>query len=226
MAANLEHFAATEFLVQENINKSGKVSGREKRKYDYLVSFREIRPGILDVHEDLRGSSSVGKLGGLTTKGLPALMLIFHPYYSETFSMSCEGVALLKGQRAWQIYFRQRADQPNRIRYYTMGEHGSSYPVALKGRAWFIADSYQIASLQTDLIDTIPEIRLTVDHASIEYGPVHSKSLGTDIWLPQAADLYSEFRGRRIHQQMTYTSYLLFTVDETQSISPPNSAAD
>jgi hypothetical protein len=93
--------------------------------------------------------------------------------------------------------------------------------VALKGRAWFVADNYQIMRLQADLIDSIPEIRLTVDHTDIEYGPVHSNSLGTDIWLPHTAELYTDFRGRRIHQRMNYTDYLLFAVDERQKIADP-----
>jgi hypothetical protein len=38
--------------------------------------------------------------------------------------------------------------------------------VALKGRAWFAADSYQIVSLQTDLIAPMPDIQLTVHFSS------------------------------------------------------------
>lgn len=222
MVANLEHFTATETLLQETINKSGKVSETEKRKYDYLVSIGEIRPGILGVQEDLNdGAGSAGYPGGFVTKGLPALMLIFHPYYSESFSMKCEGLAVLNGKQTWQIYFRQRPDKPNRIRAYSIGVNRPSNPVALKGRAWFVADSCQIVRLQADLIESLPEIRLTVDHTDIEYGPVHSKTLGMDIWLPQAAELYTDFRGRRIHQRMSYTDYLLFAVDERQKISAP-----
>jgi len=223
IVANLERFTATENLLQETINKSGKVSGTERRKYNYLVSIHEIQPGIFDVREDLNGgSASIVYPGGFLTKGLPALMLAFHPYYSDTFSMRCEGIATLNGQRAWQIYFRQRPDKPNRIRAYSIGMTGPTHPVALKGRAWFAADTYQILSLQADLIDAVPDIRLTVDHTSIEYGPVHSNSLGKDIWLPRAAELYTEFRGRRIHQRMSYNNYLLFLVDERQKISTPN----
>jgi hypothetical protein len=222
MVANLEHFTATESLLQETLNKSGKVAGKERRKYDYLVSIGEIRPGILSVQEDLNdGADSAGYPGGFVTKGLPALMLIFHPYYSDTFSMKCEGLAELNGERTWQIYFRQRPDKPNRVRAYSIGVNGPSNPVALKGRAWFVADTYQIARLQADLIESLPKIRLTVDHTDIEYGQVHSKSLGMNFWLPHTAELYTDFRGRRIHQRMSYTDYLLFAVEERQKISDP-----
>ncbi|MFI5097800.1 MAG: hypothetical protein ACHQT6_07485, partial [Candidatus Acidiferrales bacterium] len=127
------------------------------------------------------------------------------------------------GQRAWQIYFRQRSDKPNRIRGYSIGVNGPSHPVALKGRAWFVADTYQIVGLEADLIDTLPDIQLAADHATIKYGPIHFSSRGVDMWLPQTAELYSDFRGRRIHQRMSYSDYLLFAVDDNQRISSPES---
>jgi hypothetical protein len=220
---NVERFTATESLVHETVNKSGAVSGTEKRRYNYMVSIEEIRPGAFNVEEYRGGgSSSEGPPGGIITKGLPALVLIFHPYNSGTFSMKCEGLANVNGKLAWQIYFRQRADKPNRMRSYKIGENGPSHPVALKGRAWFEADDYQIIGLQTDLIAALPDIRLTVDHANVEYGPVHFRSRGVDMWLPRTVELYSDLRAKRIHRLLSFTDYLLFAVDEKQKISAPN----
>ena len=133
--------------------------------------------------------------------------------------MKCEGLAIVNGQRAWQVYFRQREDKPNGIRAYRFGRNAR--PIALKGRAWIVADSYQIVDLQTDLVDALPEIRLTVDHTSIEYGPVHFSSRGVDMWLPQTAEVFSELRGKRIHRRLGFSNYLLFAVDDTQKISSP-----
>jgi tetratricopeptide (TPR) repeat protein len=219
---DVERFTATESLVHETISKSGEVSRTEKRKYNYLVSIEQIRPDLFDVEEYRSSSSSADAPGGIITRGLPALVLIFHPYYAGTFSMKCEGLANLNGKPAWQIYFRQRADQPNRIRSYKIGENGPSHPVALKGRAWFVADTYQIIGLQTDLIEALPDLRLTVDHVTVEYGPVHFGSRGVDMWLPQTAELYSDLRGKRIHRRLNFTNYLLFAVDDKERISAPN----
>ena len=220
---NVQRFTATESLLHEKINKSGEVSSREARKYDYVVSIDEIRPGILGVEEyqSSRGASD-DPPGGVITKGLPALLLIFHPYYSGNFSMKCEGLTTLNGERAWQIYFRQRDDKPNNTRVYTIGMNGLDYPIDLKGRAWFIADSYQIAALQTDLIEPIPDIQLAVDRTAIEYGPVHFASRGVDMWLPRNAELYSDRKKRRFHERLSFSNYLLFAVDDKQKISPPS----
>jgi len=220
--ANVDRFTATESLVHETLNRLGKATETEKRKYDYLVSIAETRPGFLSLQEyESNGSIPADAPGGMTTKGLPALVLIFHPYYSETFSMKCEGLATLEGKRVWQIYFRQREDKPNKIRSYRIGTSGEFYPIALKGRAWIVADSYQILGLQTDLIKAVPDIRLTAEHTSVRYGPVHFSSRGVDMWLPETAEVYSELRGKRVHRRLSFSNYLLFSVDDKQQIAAP-----
>jgi hypothetical protein len=187
-------------------------------------SFQEMRPGMLTVDEYLgSGPTHASSPGGITTKGLPALLLIFHPYDTSAFSMKCEGLVYRKGQPTWQVYFRQRADKPNTTRSYSFGPSRRSYLVALKGRAWFAADSYQIVSLQTDLIAPMPDIQLTVDRADIEYGPVHFSSKAVDMWVPQTAELYSDLRGKKVHQRMNFGNYLLFSVDDKYKIAAPKS---
>ena len=219
---NVDRFTATEFLQHETLARSGNVTATQKRKYDYVVSITEVRPGVLDLQEyESSGSTPADAPGGMTTRGLPALVLIFHPYYSGTFAMKCEGLATWNGTRTWQVYFRQREDQPNKIRAYRIGLE--NYPVALKGRAWIVADSYQILGVQTDLIAGVPDIRLTAEHTAIQYGPVHFASRGVDMWLPQTAEVYSERKGKRIHRRLSFTNYLLFAVDEKQQIATPNS---
>jgi hypothetical protein len=102
-----------------------------------------------------------------------------------------------------------------------MGATGAAYEINLQGRAWFTADDYQIVKLEADLIKGIPDIQLTVDHTSAEYGPVHFQSRGIDIWLPQAAELVSERKGKRLHERITFSDYLLFAVDNKQEINSP-----
>lgn len=219
---NVQKFTATEVLVHESFNGTGKVASAEQGKYDYVVSVEESAAGMLVVNEFQGRSASSGIVrANVVTKGLPALLLIFHPSYTGDFSMRCEGLTNLKGHPVWQIRFRQRDDKPSRIRSYKMGSTGPSYEINLQGRAWFTADDYQIVKLEADLIKTIPEIQLTVDHTSAEYGPVHFQSRGIDIWLPLAADFVSERKGKRLHERITFTDYLLFAVDHKQEIASP-----
>lgn len=223
--ANVDRYAATEAVSHESINKWGFASRPIKFQFNYLVSIKQNRLGLLNVDEYRDTHYLPAKFpDGIATTGLPALVLIFHPYYAQNFAISCEGLARSKRGSAWQVYFRQKADKPNTIRSYKIGAEGPAYPVALKGRAWFAADSFQIVRLETDLIEPLPQIRLVADHATIEYGPVHFKARNLDMWLPQNAEVHYDWRGRRSHRRHSFKNYLLFSVDEKQQISEPKDA--
>ena len=223
--ANVDQYTATEAVSHESINKWGFASHPIKFDFDYLVSIKQNRLGLLTVDEYRDSHYLPAKFpDGIATTGLPALVLIFHPNYVQNFKISCEGLARSKGGPAWQMYFRQRPDKPNTIRTYQIGAEGQAYPVALKGRAWIAADSFQIVRLETDLIDPLPQIRLVADHAAIEYGPVHFQSRNLDMWLPQNAEVHYDWRGRRSHRRHSFRNYLLFSVDDNQRISAPKTA--
>jgi regulator of sirC expression with transglutaminase-like and TPR domain len=219
---NVEHFTASEFLKHEAIDKWGMAAAPETRTFDYVVAIEELRPGFLGVEEYRSKVSSASEFpGGVATKGLPALMLIFHPYNAVNFEMTCEGLTRWNGKPAWQIHFRQRRDKPNTMRAYRLGVDGPSYPVALRGRAWILADSFQVARLETDLVAPVPQIKLFADHTAIEYGPVRFKNRNVEMWLPQIAEVYYDWRGHRCHRRHSFSNYLLFSVDEKQRISEP-----
>jgi tetratricopeptide (TPR) repeat protein len=222
LVKDVDRFAATESLIHESINKYGLASSPEKRKFNYVVSIQEVQHGYLNVEEYRNaGGSPADFPDGVATNGLPALVLIFHPYNTPNFEMTCEGLARWNGGLAWQVHFKQRADKPNTIKRYRIGADGPSYPVALKGRAWISADNFQILRLETDLISPVPQIKLIADHSEIEYGPVKFAKGNVNMWLPQSADVYYDWKGKRIHRRHSFSNYLLFAVDDKQKITVP-----
>jgi len=222
LISDVDRFAATESLTHESINKSGLASYAEKRKFDYVVSIQEVQHGYLNVEEyRISGRSPADFPDGVATNGLPALVLIFHPYNAINFEMTCEGLARWNGGLAWQVHFKQRADKPNTIKRYRIGADGPSYPVALKGRAWISADNYQIVRLESDLIAPLPQIRLVADHTAVEYGPVKFTKGNVSMWLPQSAEVYYDWKGHRIHRRHSFSNYMLFGVEDKQKITVP-----
>jgi tetratricopeptide (TPR) repeat protein len=223
LISDVDRFAATESLTHESINKSGLASYPEKRKFAYVVSIQEVQHGYLNVEEYRNGAggSTADFPDGVATNGLPALVLIFHPYNAVNFEMTCEGLARWNGALAWQVHFKQRADKPNTIKRYRIGADGPSYAVALKGRAWISADNYQIVRLESDLVAPVPQIRLLADHTAIEYGPVKFRKANVNMWLPQSAEVYYDWKGRRIHRRHSFSDYMLFGVEDKQKISVP-----
>ena len=224
---DVDRFTATESVVHESINRYGIAASPEKRQFDYLVAIQDIRPGYLGVTEYRNGGGAQTEFpGGIVTNGLPALVLVFHPYYAPNYEMTCEGMTRANGTLAWQIHFRQKAGKPSAIKSYQLGLNGPSYSVALKGRAWISADTYQIIRMETDIVAPVPGIKLLAEHTDIEYGPVKFQRANETLWLPQSAEVYMAWQGRQMHRRHSFSNYLLFGVDENEKISAPKNAGN
>ena len=222
---DVDRFTATETLTHESINKYGIASALEKRKFDYLVSIQDVRPGYLGVTEYRNGGGAQTEFpDGIVTNGLPALALVFHPNYELNYEFTCEGLSRSRGGLAWQAHFQQKQGKPNALKTYQFGLNGPSYSVALKGRAWISADNFQVARMETDIVAPLPEIKLLAEHTEIEYGPVEFHQAGVNLWLPQNAEVYFAWRGHQIHRRHSFNNYLLFGVDERQRIAAPKEA--
>ncbi len=212
LVQNLERITATENVEQNDFDEVGNQTRVRTNIFNYLVSIIEIRPGNLSVEEDrVPITKSPMPSHYFITRGLGAMALIFHPYYVKDYEMRCEGLTEVKGQPAWSVYFRQRADLPSRIYQYTL--QGGSFSVALKGRAWIAANNFQVLRLETDLVEPVKKLRLEQEHLVIEYQPVDFKSRNVRLWLPANAERYSFFRGQRSLHHHSFTDYKVFSVD-------------
>jgi hypothetical protein len=222
LVQDVDRFTATESIVDETINRYGTPSSAEKQKFAYTVSIHEMRPGMLTVDEFRSNETGHTEFpDGVITTGLPALVLVFHPFYAKDYEMTCEGLARGSAGLAWQVHFRQRPDKPIELRGFRVGSMGSVHPAALRGRAWIAADTNQVVRLETDLVAPMPEIRLVAEHIAVEYGAVRFQKDQVDLWLPHSAEVYFDWRGQRVHRRHAFDNYLLFSIDENEHIGSP-----
>jgi hypothetical protein len=222
---NVDRFTATELLMHQPVDHLGHLGPSITSQFSYLVSYTEDPTGPLHVDEFRNGSLSLDPFPNhIATVGTPSLVLIFHPRYVNNFKMECEGLGQWHGQPAWQIRFEQRTDRPNQT--YSFSVDRATYAVNLRGRAWILADSYQVARLETDLVQSIPKIRLRLDHQSVEYRPVKSPTGKLQLWLPASTELYMDFQGRRFYRKHSFTDFKIFSVDtQTQMADRKKPAA-
>ena len=219
---SVDRITATEHLNHQVVNEWGLATHEEKRSFNYVVSISEVSPGYLTVEEYRNGTTDLSVFpDSIATTGLPAAVLVFHPYYRDDYDMHCEGLGQWKDSRAWQIHFSQKPRKPSRLRGYRAAIDGPLTPIALKGRAWIQENTHQVVRIETDLRSAMPEIKLLAEHMDIEFGPVTFRSQKENMWLPASADIYFDLRGRRMRRRNTFTNYLLFTVNEKQNISAP-----
>jgi TolA-binding protein len=225
LVKNVDRFTATEEMEHESLSPLGVQISRDTRTFNYLVAIRQIGARELDVQEYRNGSVSMQQFPAhLGTIGLPVLALIFHPYYRDEYEFACEGRGDWRGKPAWMVHFRQRNDQANEMRVYHVG--GMSFPVRLKGRAWIDLESSQILAMEADMLRPAPEIRLLRDHQLIEYAPVEFRKAKVPLWLPKSADWYCNLAGQRYHRRHSFSHFLLFSVDDSQTIGKPKESEE
>lgn len=223
LVQNVDRFTATEVLSHQAVDHSGKLGRPVNVKFDYLVSITETFNGYFDVDEVRdRGRALERFPAHIATTGTPSLVLIFHPRYIGGFKTTCEGLGEWHGQPAWQVLFEQLPGGENRICSFFVG--GRAYDVRLHGRAWILANSYQVARLEADIMQAVPKIRLKVNHEAIEYSPVSFAGNKTSLWLPSKVELFMDFLGHRFYRKHTFTNFLLFSVDTHSQIILPTAA--
>jgi tetratricopeptide (TPR) repeat protein len=225
----VNRITATEYLDNEVMDDSGLPKRRESRRYNYVVAVSRVPTSqLVRVEEYRNGSAGLENFPErVATLGVPAMVLVFDHAFRNDYDMYCEGLSHNHGGSsglAWQVHFRQKHDQPARLRGYTIGR--ANYALPLRGRAWIATDSFQVLSMETDIVAPLPAIQLKTEHDIIEYAPVKFSKNNQELWLPASAELFLDFHGHRIHRRHYFRNYLLFSVDENQKISDPKAALD
>jgi tetratricopeptide (TPR) repeat protein len=219
---NVGRFEATEQVLHEELDSTGKPFTAETRKFDYMASIAEVT-GRLAVEEYRTSLTDRGDFPDhISTLGLAGLALAFHPLLRDDYEMTCEGLGRWQGQATWLVYFRQRPDKPSRLLSYAFTN--ASYAVPLKGRAWIAADTMQIVHLEADLLNPLPRIQLLGQHQAVDYGPVYFQTKKAELWLPKSAELYFDFRHHRYHRRHSFEKYKLFSVGASERIGEPKMA--
>lgn len=218
---NLEKIGAREAIELYELDPLGNTQLQRLENFDYVVGIREAAQRRQFFIEESRRAFSVAEstVSRYYTQGIPALALVFHPYYVDDFELTCEGLGQWRGEPAWVLHFQQRDTKPSRLHGYQIRD--SFFPVPLKGRAWIGANSYQVLRIETDLVKPIEDIALQQEHMSIEYRPVHFQKQKVDLWLPETAEVYSLRGKRRLRLRHVFTDFMLFLVDMKQDIKDP-----
>jgi len=221
---DLERFGATEKIEHQEIDALGNPGQVKSRDFSYMILIHHSNPDYHFVEERRDGEDSLTSFpSSLATRGLVSIgPNVFHPLFANDMNFSCEGLGRWSGHPAWQIHFSQKQEVPSKIRSWLY--HGKIYPVPMKGRAWISPNTYDIIHLETDLREPLKDLQLTREHLSIDYGPTKFRQVKEQVWLPQSAEMYFSFLGKRYHHKHTLSDYVLFSVDEKSKISAPAQA--
>ena len=222
---DVSRIAAIEHLLHEQLDEMGDALTKETRTFNYVASFMDSGEGSIAVDEYRQEHLGLGDFPDhISSSGFATLALVFHPRMRDSFEMSCEGLGELRGQPTWLVHFKQREDRPARMHDYRVG--GVLYSLHLTGRAWITADKFQIVRIESELMNPVPQIRLAGEHQVVEYGPVPFARRNVQLWLPQSAEIYLDFRRHRYYRKHSFDHYMLFAIDADEKQKPPAESAD
>jgi hypothetical protein len=214
---NLNRFTATESIGHQTVTRSGALRRPEVLKTNYVALWERAPNGsmkLAEYHGRNADSAPQRFSDGVAVQRAFALTSAFHPNYVHNFQMVCEGLGVWRGKPAWQIRFEERSDSTTQ--FSTLGIGSKVYYVKPRGRAWILADSYDVGRVETDLAESIPEVRLRLRHEVVECSPVSLPGSNLVMWLPSSVDLSMDFLGHRFRQLTSYSDFALFSVKVDQ----------
>lgn len=215
---NMQKFGANEQVEFEEFDKNGQRHNSGRAKFEYAAYIHEDAPQQLTVEEYRNASVAPEEFPSkLATTGTAAFALIFHPDYLKDFVVTCEGRTELRGRQAWRLHLSQT--KPNNFRGYRLANR--YFSVMLKARAWIDAQTFEVLRLETNLRDPIPAIPLLTEQVIVDYGMVEFPKRNLKMWLPQSADIYMDYRGKRYHHRHTFSQFQLFLVGTTEKVNKP-----
>jgi len=227
LVTDVSRISAIEHLLHSQLDEMGNPLTKDTRQFNYVASLTESTPGFVAVDEYRQENLGIADFPDqIASSGFATLALVFHPTLRDNFEMVCEGLGQWRGQATWLVHFRQRDDRPARIHDYKVGSQ--IVALKLKGRAWISADKFQIVRIESELVNPAPQIRLAGEHQVVEYGPVPFAKRNVQLWLPQSAEIYLDFRRHRYYRKHSFDHYMLFSVDADEKrkepTAPPASA--
>jgi hypothetical protein len=215
--SQFESVTCVEKVTQEKIGKEGKAEYAQKSTFDYLVFLNLERDG-LQVDESRLQQGKKGNVKNiplLITSGLPTLLLVFHPYYQESFRYQLEGNELANGGRLEKIQFQH---VPGTKSTTALRLRGKDYPLDIQGIAWIDPETGVIRRITARLITPVSDLNVQALEMEVRY-EAHKFSPGEGVyWLPSTATIGIQSERQIWRNTHQYSNYKRFTVNAENTI--------
>ncbi len=212
--AKLADLHCTESVTQEKLAPNGHVEASERAKYDYLI----MMGGSGDQFQlnESRYESSASKhkqLPMLVTNGFSTALLVFHPYYRDSFTFTTGADQMVNGMLATPVHFTQLS---GRRAPAALALRGREYPLQLDGTAWLDKQSGEVVKMDAGLAHDMSDIGLRSLKIHVEYKPANLGKRTSVISLPSVAVV--EVATPRQHWRNThlFDGYKSFSADAEQ----------
>jgi hypothetical protein len=150
--------------------------------------------------------------------GFGSLWLLFVPSNIPESRFRYLGSQKIDKRPAFVVAFAQ---DPKLVKMpATITTDTGSLPLLYQGVLWIDQETYKIVRIRTDLLGTLPSIKLWQATSTVNYSEVEIPKFDTPLWLPQSVEIGWDLGGNRLGELHRYSKYRLFTV--TSRIVPAN----
>lgn len=212
--AKLADLHCNESVTQEKFAGNGHVEAAEHAKYDYLIMVDGSGNDLQLNESRIESSASRHKpLPMLVTNGFSTLLLVFHPYYRDSFKFEAGAEETVDGKTVIPLHFSQI---PGRRAPAALALRGREYPLELKGTAWLDKVSGDVVKMDAGLLRDMSDVGLRSLSIHVEYKPANLGRTSPAMDLPALAVVDVTTPRQHWRNTHVFDDYKSFSTDAEQ----------
>jgi len=227
--SNLADLHCTESVTQEKLAENGHIEVAERAKYDYLIMISgsgdeiQLNESRIESPADRHKRTPAPML---VSNGMSTVLLVFHPYYRDSFTFVAGPEEAVEGRVAIPVHF---SHIPGRRTPAALALRGREFPLELQGTAWLDKESGDVVRIDATLLRDMSDVGLRTMNVHVEYKTADLGKTLRNLSLPTVAVV--EVTTPRQHWRNTHVfdGYKSFSTDAEQDpnvkIRAANSAA-
>jgi hypothetical protein len=203
----------TETVVQQKLREDGHVAATEQSQYDYLIMVQASRDNFaLNESRIESGDAPHKPLPMLVTNGFSMLLLVFHPYYADSFRFTSAPEERVDGRLLLPMHFDHISGTRSPA---ALSLRGREYPLDLTGTAWIDPQSGEVVRMDAGLGQDMSDLGLRSLHVRVDYKPTTIRSVN-GMPLPARAVIDLETPRQHWRNTHVFSNYKSFSTAAEQ----------
>lgn len=214
--AGLADVHCTETVTQERLGSNGHADVTERAKYDYLIMMAGDKDNfsLNETRVPLPGNKSKqSPVSMLVSNGIATALLVFHPYYRDSFTFEVGGEETVEGRNALAIHFEHITGRRTPA---ALALRGREYPLELQGTAWVDRQSGEVMRIEASLLGDMSDIGLRALRVQVDYKSAILKGVASPINLPALAVVDVSTPRQHWRNIEAFDAYKSFSTDAEQ----------
>ena len=177
----------TESVTQERISTNGHVEATAHAKYDYLIMMSGTGNDFQLNESRIESASAQNKqprLPMLVTNGVATLLLVFHPYYRDSFTFEADNPESVNGIVTTPVHF---IHVEGRRTPAALALRGREYPLELQGTAWLDSQTGEVVKVEASLLHDMSDVGLRSLLIHVDYKSLTPSADTGRLTLPALA---------------------------------------